>query len=171
MKTREWVAPVTLFVVSAAIPMAFLTPRLARASTRTISGAACTQIEPSTTGGDYALCSNVAAYGYACDWVCVAPNDSVQYPGANLQGVYADGYLYDAGTVAIFLDRQSYTGTFSQDTSLTRVAASVPFDIYLAAANVKTSPSEWDYLWTHVQTYEDPGDATLFYGVGYLYSP
>jgi hypothetical protein len=170
MTPKNLAAAVALFAVSAAVPMLILTPRLARASLRTIAGPACVP-GPGQPSGGPGSCDNVSANDYTCTWTCVAPNDSVQYPVGNLTGVYVDGYLYDAGVLNVFWQKTSYSGTYYEDHFGGSYKSGTTFDVYVFANNVTTNPSEYDYMWTQVEMYENPGYLSIFYGVSYAYSP
>jgi hypothetical protein len=124
-----------VFLVTAVLGFALLTPRPARSAIRNVAGSACESV-PDTNGSDY---------------YCSVMIDDSTFTVSALSGATFDFLCLGNGYLAQYnLNKLSYTGSFYNDTGSYLCTANNAQDKWLAAVNVKTNASVYDYVWTTV---------------------
>lgn len=123
---------ISLFVGCAVIAFTVASPQVAKSATRNISASGC----------KYDAANAL--------YTCSIPTDDTTFTVADLDAAYFDYYCQTNKTVNYQLRKASYTGSLYSDVGTEACTSGGARDKYLAAVNVKTNPSVYDYLFAQV---------------------
>ena len=128
MRLKNAVSVTFLFLASAALPLAALTPRTAMSTVRTFTRWGSCETD---NGGWY--CSAVAGSDFLDTTLSVAYFDYGIFSGTPV-------------TTTLILKKESYTGTISQDSTTSAPHTAGIYEDSVNAVATKANPSQWDYL-------------------------